>query len=328
MSTSLLRPRRTVLEPIQSIERVYFPCAVRQSHVAQRAIGSVFKIVRPMAPFCRIMVNQAKPCLTTAKSQVCNTIVAMGMSSRSRLFYHIQSSAMEASFAVSVSLRDCGCAKHDARHNACRMRLCAPRSCFDILKEGTGSRLQPIFHLQFARLPRRLIAIHIGRTCVLTSLLIHYTTLLHPQPQDWLQSPSTPLIYFNMGLIQTGIKYGALFGIAREGMKAIDRHSSNQTPPQQTHSNQQLYVQPAQRSLVDENGYVHQSWCNGACGGRCNGAVGQNQVHPSGRGIEGQTAAYGNTYGGESPPVYQNQGYQMPTEERRYLTNEKDLRTV
>lgn len=132
-----------------------------------------------------------------------------------------------------------------------------------------------------------------------------------------------------MGLIKTGIKYGALFGIAREGMKAIDRHSSNQTPPQQSHSNQQLYLQPpVQRSTVDENGYAHQSWCNGACGGRCNGAASQYQAQATGRAIDNQAASYGNAYGAETPPAYQGQTFQVPNEGRRYITNEKPLGTV
>lgn len=128
-----------------------------------------------------------------------------------------------------------------------------------------------------------------------------------------------------MGLIKTGIKYGALFGIAREGMKAIDRHDSR-TPPQQQQPpvNQQLYMQaPAQRSMVDEYGYAHQSWCNQSCGRQCNAAANQSHMQAAPRGFNDYGNGYGNSYGGEAPPAYQGQGSRAPVADRRYLGDEK-----
>jgi hypothetical protein len=80
---------------------------------------------------------------------------------------------------------------------------------------------------------------------------------------------STSLDYSDMGLIKSAIKYGALFGIANQGLKTLDHHNQQQQQQQP----QVIYQQPPsyQNSgpARDASGYIHQPFCNGQCGGRC-----------------------------------------------------------
>jgi len=71
-----------------------------------------------------------------------------------------------------------------------------------------------------------------------------------------------------MGLISTGIKAGGMFLVAREGMKAYEKHedrkhSQDQSPPQYQN------LAPASAQGNTNNQYVHQGYCNGQCGQRC-----------------------------------------------------------
>jgi hypothetical protein len=99
-----------------------------------------------------------------------------------------------------------------------------------------------------------------------------------------------------MGLIGKGIKYGGLFLVAREGLKAIEKHNNNkraqhaqqaleeqpapyayQQPPYQQQSREmqpqyqdqpsEVYSQSQQPSGLEPG--FHQVWCNGRCEGRC-----------------------------------------------------------
>ena len=110
-----------------------------------------------------------------------------------------------------------------------------------------------------------------------------------------------------MPIIRDAIKYGALFGVAHEAGKAINKHdeSKNNNPPvmqsgpsgqyqdnreqpSQAQQQQQYHQQPQQyqqqpehppqyqqtQQWRDANGYLHQPWCNGQCQSQCNrGAV-------------------------------------------------------
>lgn len=87
-----------------------------------------------------------------------------------------------------------------------------------------------------------------------------------------------------MGLIKDGIKYGALFGVAHEGFKAMgnkQQQQQQQQPQQPYYPPQQGYQpQPQPNRAVQENdgaqmwndgnGYLHQAYCNGSCGSQCN----------------------------------------------------------
>lgn len=78
-----------------------------------------------------------------------------------------------------------------------------------------------------------------------------------------------------MGLIRTGIQAGGALLVAREGLRAYEKHEARRT-------NNNVNQQPAVRSL-SPNGYMHQPYCNGSCGGRCNGgSVAVQEVTRSG----------------------------------------------
>jgi hypothetical protein len=96
-----------------------------------------------------------------------------------------------------------------------------------------------------------------------------------------------------MGIIGKGIKYGGLFMVAREGLKAVEKHNENKRAQQQPQPTPYAYQQPpyAQqpREMQSEyqyqdqtwetypqpqqsrgvEGTFHQVWCNGQCEGRC-----------------------------------------------------------
>ncbi len=80
-----------------------------------------------------------------------------------------------------------------------------------------------------------------------------------------------------MGLIGSGIKYGGLFLIAREGMKTYEKHHEKKQQQQQgQRSNEPApydnqYAQSSQQFELPQNapGSFHQVWCNRNCGGRC-----------------------------------------------------------
>jgi hypothetical protein len=98
---------------------------------------------------------------------------------------------------------------------------------------------------------------------------------LHQQQHQFIQ---------NMGLLGTGIKYGAVFVAAREGMKHYEKRSQRKHNEQQqvqgTRSiesapypgppEQQQYQQPlAYEQPANVSGSFHQVWCKGNCGGKC-----------------------------------------------------------
>lgn len=94
-------------------------------------------------------------------------------------------------------------------------------------------------------------------------------------------------------VLSDGMKYGAAFGIAREGFKAWGSHNNNQQQVQmQQPAYQPVYQQPIQREYIQSlppyqqsqqrqeyqqmrqftDGSVlggHRAWCNGQCSGRC-----------------------------------------------------------
>lgn len=69
-----------------------------------------------------------------------------------------------------------------------------------------------------------------------------------------------------MGLIATSIKCGGAYLVAREGMKAYGKHEERK------------YNSSNGARSISPNSNMHQSHCNGRCGGQCNGgsrAVGE-----------------------------------------------------
>lgn len=70
-----------------------------------------------------------------------------------------------------------------------------------------------------------------------------------------------------MPLIKKAIKYGALFAIAREGVKYMEKRDKKPTRELE----QQLRQE--QPSVYDASGYYHQPYCNGGCGGHCSDVV-------------------------------------------------------
>ncbi|KAK3675523.1 hypothetical protein LTR78_004606 [Recurvomyces mirabilis] len=101
-----------------------------------------------------------------------------------------------------------------------------------------------------------------------------------------------------MGLIKAGIKYGGIYLIAREGLKAVSNHHNKgdeqqQQPRQdqdqnsyqqrsrndqfQEHRQPQPYEAPpqyvpARAGWSKSSEYMHKSYCNGYCGSSCNTA--------------------------------------------------------
>lgn len=81
-----------------------------------------------------------------------------------------------------------------------------------------------------------------------------------------------------MTLLRDGIKYGAMFGIAREAGKSFNKHEEQKQNPQYQQYQQQppQYQQQQQyqpQQFRDQSGYLHQAWCNGQCNSQCNGAA-------------------------------------------------------
>ncbi|KAF7186614.1 hypothetical protein HII31_12023 [Pseudocercospora fuligena] len=78
-----------------------------------------------------------------------------------------------------------------------------------------------------------------------------------------------------MGLVKQGIKYGSLAYVAHEAGQAISSRRSpkpneQQQPPAPAPVGYQQNCQ-----YRDANGYLHQSWCSGACNSQCNGSPAQ-----------------------------------------------------
>ncbi|KAK4560768.1 hypothetical protein LTR86_005347 [Recurvomyces mirabilis] len=98
-----------------------------------------------------------------------------------------------------------------------------------------------------------------------------------------------------MGLIKAGIKYGGIYLIAREGLKAVsNRHNKGDEQPQhEPQQDQNPYQQgpyddkhqdyrqpqqyeappqyvPARAGWSKSSEYNHKSYCNGSCGSNCN----------------------------------------------------------
>lgn len=72
-----------------------------------------------------------------------------------------------------------------------------------------------------------------------------------------------------MGLIKSGIKYGALAYVASQASKAFASHEEKQvntiSQPPEARAPRGPWEPPA----YEENGYVHQRWCSGECGHQC-----------------------------------------------------------
>jgi hypothetical protein len=67
------------------------------------------------------------------------------------------------------------------------------------------------------------------------------------------------------------VKYGGLFLVAREGIKAFEKHNNHdRTQDQQMPQ----YARPAptqpNSTWPDLNDYAHQPYCNGQCHNQCN----------------------------------------------------------
>jgi hypothetical protein len=83
-----------------------------------------------------------------------------------------------------------------------------------------------------------------------------------------------------MGLIKSAIKYGALFGIANQGFKALEHSSQNsqQQQPQVILQQPPPYQNQNNGSSRDASSYRHQPFCNGNCGGRCHLLEGNQEI--------------------------------------------------
>lgn len=82
-----------------------------------------------------------------------------------------------------------------------------------------------------------------------------------------------PASQTNMGPIKAAIQMGTLYGIAHQGFKAYGNHQQQQQEaqvPQQFYSQREA-PQAIPQQYRDASGYLHQGFCNGTCGGRCNG---------------------------------------------------------
>lgn len=75
-----------------------------------------------------------------------------------------------------------------------------------------------------------------------------------------------------MGLIKSGIKYGALAYVASQASKAFASHEEKKQEPRssspETRAPRGLWEPP----VYEDNGYVHQRWCSGECGHQCRGS--------------------------------------------------------
>ncbi|KAK3705400.1 hypothetical protein LTR37_013373 [Vermiconidia calcicola] len=78
-----------------------------------------------------------------------------------------------------------------------------------------------------------------------------------------------------MGLLTTGVKYGAVFVAAREVAKAYETRKDKKHAQQKQHQPQPMQYDPYAQQLSPQNqpreasGSFHQVWCNRQCGGRC-----------------------------------------------------------
>jgi len=85
-----------------------------------------------------------------------------------------------------------------------------------------------------------------------------------------------------MGLIKTGLKYGALAYVASEVGKAFSSHEDKKQQSRSHGEEKQSHSQSRSQSpevrapqhpwevpVYEENGYVHQRWCSGECGREC-----------------------------------------------------------
>lgn len=84
-----------------------------------------------------------------------------------------------------------------------------------------------------------------------------------------------------MGLLKSGLKYGALAYVAKEAAQAFSSHdqekhdnsrAQSQSPPcdQSSHAPRHAWEPPVYEEWADGPGqYVHQRWCNGVCGRMC-----------------------------------------------------------
>ena len=83
-----------------------------------------------------------------------------------------------------------------------------------------------------------------------------------------------------MGLLGTGIKYGTIFVVAREGLKSYENHKQKKqtrdVPPQPIQQGdyvQQTFPQQPTDYPHSVSESFHQVWCNRQCGGKCTAAL-------------------------------------------------------
>ena len=108
-----------------------------------------------------------------------------------------------------------------------------------------------------------------------------------PIPSRTLHLERTTPRNKTMGLLKSGMKYGGLAYAARSIGKGVAAHEENKaaaasttTPRTSTASVYRQQQQQQQQRGAEElpsyeassrRGYVHASWCDGSCGGRCSG---------------------------------------------------------
>lgn len=76
-----------------------------------------------------------------------------------------------------------------------------------------------------------------------------------------------------MGLIKTGMKYGALAYVANQAGKAFSSHEDKKQQSQSRSQSPEARApqHPWEVPVYEDNGYVHQRWCSGQCEHQCRG---------------------------------------------------------
>lgn len=106
-----------------------------------------------------------------------------------------------------------------------------------------------------------------------------------------------------MGLLRSGIYMGGAYAIANSLGKNL-KESRSQSPsyqaPQQPQQQMNFQRSAPGQYWADNNGYAHQSFCNGSCGQRCNSNIvaGQSATRSLDNGAEGlpnYTPSYNNS---------------------------------
>ncbi|KAF2160242.1 hypothetical protein M409DRAFT_29332 [Zasmidium cellare ATCC 36951] len=71
-------------------------------------------------------------------------------------------------------------------------------------------------------------------------------------------------------MIRTAAKWGTIAYIGNKAAKAYGEHSNQQQPPMPYPPQQASSSRGPGTQIREANGYLHQTWCNGQCGLRCN----------------------------------------------------------